>query len=1037
MIQLSIKRPLIVFVMFSIIALLGIITYMQLNVNLMPKFETNVITISTIYPGASASEVETSVTKKIEDAVASLENVDRLKSTSSEGFTYTMIELKSNADVNLSLQDAQRKINAILSDLPTDAKTPTLTKTSADDMPVISITAFSKLKPVEFYDLMENKIQSSLAKLQGVGQINLVGGTKREIKVSIDQNKLQTYNLSILQVQQAIQTANLDFPTGSVEDDSKRYTVRLAAKFISLDQLKNTLISITPTKGKIFVKDVAEIYDGTEEFSTDSRINGTSNIGIQVQKQSDANAVKVCNLVKAELENLKEEYKAQGLDFIIATDSSIYTMDSVNAVVEDLVLAVLIVAFICFVFLHSLRSALIVMVAVPLSMLPAFIFLYSFNYSLNIMSLMALSLAVGILVDDSIVVVENIFRHLEMGKTKVEAALEGGKQILYTATSITLVIISVFLPLSLTGGVIGNILKEFSLPLIVSTLASLLVSFSLTPLLLSRFAKISHFKEKTFSKKFTDLFESYFEKLKAGYGNLLEWSLSNKKKVYVFVFVLFISSFYLVVGGFIGASFIPDTDQNEFVVTLEMPPQVSLYENNQITKNIEKMLLSKPEVIKVHTLIGQTANMLSTSSRNNMTMITVTIVEKNERDLTIIEYGEKTKEEILSNVPGIKVRTAPTSVSGSATSAAIEYAITGTNVSLLDSTAAFVMAEMKKVAGTVDVKFSVDDPKPEISIQINRDKMEEMGLSVAEVGGALRTALAGNTDSKYKDGAYEYDINIQFDQFDRQSIDDVSRISFINKQGKQIELKQFADISQTMGPSMLERIDRMSSYTVTCNVIGRSSGVVGQEIQAAVSGKIPDGISFKPAGMLQKQNETFQSLLFALIAAIVLIYLIMVALYNSLLYPFVVLFSIPLAMIGSLYAIALTMETLNIFTILGLVTLLGLVAKNAILLVDFTNELLKEGKELKSALIEAGKERIRPILMTTFAMVFGMLPLAIANGAGSEMKNGMAWVIIGGLISSLVLTLVVVPSVFFTFETIKRKFQKKTVKADSDLVTQN
>ncbi len=1037
MIQLSIKRPLIVFVMFAIIALLGILTYLQLNVNLMPKFETNVITISTIYPGASASEVETSVTKKIEDAVASLENVDRLKSTSSEGFTYTMIELKSDADVNLSLQDAQRKINAILSDLPTDAKTPTLTKISVDDMPVISITAFSKLKPVEFYDLMENKIQSNLAKLQGVGQINLVGGTKREIKVSVDQNKLKTYNLSILQVQQAIQTANLDFPTGRVEDDSKRYTVRLAAKFVSLEQLKNTLISITPTKGKIYIKDVAEIYDGTEEFSTESRINGISNIGIQVQKQSDANAVKVCSLVKAELQNLKEEYKSQGLDFIIATDSSIYTMESVNAVVEDLILAILIVAFICFIFLHSLRSAFIVMVAVPLSMLPSFIFLYSFNYSLNIMSLMALSLAVGILVDDSIVVVENIFRHLEMGKTKVEAALVGGKQILYTATSITLVIISVFLPLSLTGGVIGNVLKEFSLPLIVSTLASLLVSFSLTPLLLSRFAKLSHFKENTFNKKFTDLFESNFDKMKNAYGNLLEWALSNKKKVYVFVIVLFISSFYLLSGGFIGANFIPDTDQNEVVITLEMPPQISMYENNMITKDIEKMLLEKPEVVKVHTLVGLTANMMLTSSRNNMTMITVTIVEKNERTISVKDFGEKTKEEILSKVPGIKVRSAPTSVSGSASSAAIEYSITGSNVKLLDSTAALVMSEIKKTAGTVDVKFSVDDPKPEINIQINRAKMEELGLSVAEVGGALRTALAGNTDSKYKDGAYEYDINIQFDQFDRQSIDDVSRISFINKYGKQIELNQFADISQTMGPSMLERIDRMSSYSITCDVFGRSSGTVGQEIQTTLNGKIPDGISFKPAGMLQKQNETFQSLTFALIAAIVLIYLIMVALYNSLLYPFVVLFSIPLAMIGSLYALALTMDTLNIFTILGLVTLLGLVAKNAILLVDFTNELLKEGKELKAALIEAGKERIRPILMTTFAMVFGMLPLAIANGAGSEMKNGMAWVIIGGLTSSLVLTLVVVPCVFFTFETIKRRVQKKKIDTDSDLVTQS
>ncbi|HPN37307.1 MAG TPA: efflux RND transporter permease subunit [Melioribacteraceae bacterium] len=1036
MIELSIKRPLIVFVMFAIIALTGLITYFQLNINLIPKFETNVVTITTIYPGAAASEVESSVTKKIEDAISSLENIDKIKSVSAEGYQYTTIELKSGADVNISLQDAQRKINAVVSDLPEDVKVPTLTKISTDEMPVMNIASFSNLKPTEFYKLMEDKIQPHLSKLEGVGAIKLIGGTKREIKVAIDQNKIKTYNLSILQVQSAIQKANMDFPTGRVEDGNTRYTVRLSAKYINLEQLKNTLVTITNDGSKVFVKDIAEVTDGIEEITSESRLNGESTIGIQITKQSDANAVKVCSLVREELKKIKEEYKRQGVDFDIATDTSVYTMDSVNAVVEDLALAVIIVSLVCFIFLHSPRSAMIVMVAVPLSMMPAFTFLYLFGYSLNVMSLMALSLAVGILVDDSIVVVENIFRHLEMGKNKLQAALDGSKQIFFTATSITLVIVSVFLPLSLSGGIIGNILKEFSLPIIVSTMASLLVSFSLTPLLLSKFAKISNFNKKSFSHKFSEKFEEIFEKVKIKYSLLLEWSINNRKKVYIAVFSLFIGSFLLLTQGFVGASFIPETDQSEFVLTIEMPPQITVYENNLISQKIERLLLSNKDVLKVITSVGQSTNMLSTSTKNNIAQITVKIVEKKERTLSIKEFAEKTKHEILETIPGIKVRSAPTTLWGSATTAAIEFSVKGTDLRLLDSTAAIVMDIMKKTAGTVDVKFSIDDPKPEISVQINRSKMEELGLSVADVGATLRTALSGNTDSKFKENAYEYDINIQFDSFDRQNIDNVASITFINKFGQLIELKQFADIYQTMGPSMLERTDRMNSYTVSCNVLGRSSGTVGNEIQKAFIGKIPNAISVNPSGMLQKQNESFSSLLFAFIAAIVLVYLIMVALYNSLLYPFVVLFSIPMAMIGSLLALALAMETLNILTIIGLITLLGLVAKNAILLVDFTNELLHEGKELKDALIEAGKERIRPILMTTFAMVFGMLPLAIASGAGSELKNGMALVIIGGLISSLILTLVVVPCVFYTFETIKRKLAKKNIK-ENNLILEN
>jgi HAE1 family hydrophobic/amphiphilic exporter-1 len=1011
--------------MFTLIALLGAITFSMLNINLTPKISANVITIATIYPGAAATEVENSVTKKIEDAVSSLENIKTVRSVSQENFSVTTIELNASADVNVSLQDAQRKINAVIADLPTDVEPPTLSKFSTDDLPVIQFAVSGNLKAEDFYKLVEDRIQPRLAKIQGVGQVSLIGGIEREIKVNVDQAKLNAFNISILQVLQAIQKANMDFPTGQVEQTDKRYTVRLSAKYSSLEQLKNTMVYMNMNGSKVLVSDIAEIVDGTTEQTKISRLNVKDVIGVRVQKQSDANAVAVCNYVKEELNAIQKEYVKENVQFNIASDSSIYTMESVNAVVEDLILAIFIVTLISLLFLHSFRTALIVMVTVPLSMLPAFIFLYTFGYSLNIMSLMALSLAVGILVDDAIVVVENIFRHMEMGKTKLQAAIEGSKQIFFTATSITLVIVSVFFPLSLTGGIIGGLLREFALPLIVSTLTSLLVSFSLTPLLLSKFGKIEEFHTTSLSGKFADKFEKFFNKVKETYALILSWSLNNRKKVYAGVIGLFISSISLVGMGFIGSAFMPDVDQSEFNVDIELAPEVSIYENNMITKNIEQIILSKPEVIKVMTNVGLSNSIASTSSRNNITQMTVKITDKKNRELGIADYAENLKNELLAKIPGAKIRTTPTSLAGGGSDAPIQFVIKGTDLDKVNSTAATILDIAKKIPGTTDVKYSIDDPKPEISIKIDRNKMEQLGLSVADVGATLRTALAGNTDSKYKDGAYEYNINIVLDKFDRKNIFDVSTITFINNLGQLIELNQFANITQTLGPSMLERYDRMSSITIKSNVIGRASGSVGEEIEAALVGKIPDGVSVEKSGMLKQQGDAFSSLGIALVAAIILIYLIMVALYNSLLHPFVVLFSIPTAMIGSFIALALNMEILSVFSILGLITLLGLVAKNAILLVDFTNELIKDGKELQVALIEAGKERLRPILMTSLAMVFGMMPLAIASGAGAELKNGLAWVIIGGLTSSLFLTLLLVPCIYFTAETLKRRLNKK------------
>lgn len=1027
--EISIKRPALIIVIFTVLGILGMLSYSQLSYNLLPKFEAPVMSIITLYPGAAAGEVETSVTKKVEDALSSLENLDKITSTSQEGVSMVVVQMKQNADIDQSVQDAQRKINAIMVTLPDDVEPSTINKFSTDDIPVMQMGVTAKMKSPEFFKLVEDRIEPMLAKVQGVGQIRIVGGDRREIKVNLDPNKLKAYNISVSQVSQVILSSNQDFPTGKVESTDKRYSLRVSAKFTSLEQIRNLVVSYLPTGGRITVGDIAEVEDGLKEKTTLSRINGESSIGLIIQKQTDANAVDVSEKVRLQIREIEKMYAAEGVKFTIANDSSIYTLASADAVQFDLMLAVIIVAAVMLIFLHSLRSSLIVMVAIPASMISTFILMYVFGFSLNLMTLMALSLVVGILVDDSIVVLENIYRHMEMGKDRRTAALDGRNEIGFTALAITLVDVVVFLPMSMVSGMIGNIVREFSLVVVFSTLMSLFVSFTITPMLASRFGKLDHFTKDTLWGRISLGFESLFEDLKAAYTKVLQWALGHRKTVYAGSLMLFVGAIALLPAGFIGTEFFAQADRGEIVVSLEMEPQTTLSENNKVTKEIEQLVLSKPEVDRVFSNVGYSSSQMAGSAANYRSEMTVILVPAKERKVSSEQFGNDIKEE-LHKFPGVKVKAAPTSITGNANQAPIQVVLKGSDLTKVREAAETVWKVTQKIPGTTDVELSTEDPNPELQVKIDRERMAALGLSVAEVGSALRTAFNGNNDSKFRDGQYEYDINVSLDQFNKTNIEDVSNLSFVNSKGQVITLSQFATVVQELGASKLERRDRVSSITVNAQVVGRPVGTVGEEIKAGLKGKeLPEGVSILYAGQLEQQSDAFGSLGLAMLIGIVFVYLIMVALYDSFLYPFIVLFSLPVALIGALLALALAMENLGIFAIIGMIMLMGLVAKNAILLVDFTNHLKAEGYAVRDALIEAGRERLRPILMTTLAMVFGMLPIALASGAGAETKNGLAWVIIGGLISSLLLTLVLVPAAYMTFENminkVKKRFRKK------------
>jgi len=994
------------------------------------------ISITTAYPGASANDVESSVTKKLEDALSSLENVDNMKSTSMEGVSSITIELKSGTDVDKGIENAQRKVNAVISTLPANAKTPSLQKFSSDDMPVMKLGVTAKMKPSELYQLVNDQIKSQFSKVDGVGLVSLVGGSEREIKIEINKKKLDSYKISIAQVYMALGNASLELPTGKIESDHSQYTVRLSGKIQSVEGLSNIVISKSMSGSLVKLSDVAQVYDGITEYSTLNRINNVNSIGIQIQKQSDANTVEVCKLVKKQIAEIEKMYAPKGLKFDIASDTSVYTLESANGVMSDLILAVLLVAIVMYFFLHSTRNSLIVLVSIPASIISVFAAMYIFNFSLNMMTLLALSLVIGILVDDSIVVLENIHRHMHMGKDKRQASVDGRKEIGFTAVAITLVDVVVFLPIALVSGMIGEMLREFALVIVFSTLMSLFVSFTITPLLASRFSKIEKITKGTLMGRLALGFEGLFNKVTSYYERVLSWALSHRKTVYATITVLLLGSFALVGFGFIGSEFIPDSDRGEFMIKLETDPQNTLYKTNLVTQKVEDLLFSKPEVVKVFSNVGYSGSAMPGGSGNSeqyKSEITVNLVPKEERKMGNAEYSNMIKQEIVK-IPGVKVTVAPVSMMGNADDAPIQVLLRGPEVANLYKMADSIMDIMKTVQGTQDIKLSVDKSKPEMRIALNREKMSMLGLSVYDVANTLRLAFAGNSDLQFSERDKEFDINLRFDQYNRKTIEDINALTFLNNQGKTIELQSFASVHQTLGPNKLERYDRISSLTVKAAVTGRPVGTVGNEIKQAISEKIhSDEISIDYAGQMKMQSDAFGSLLSAILFAIILVYLVMVALYNSYLHPFVVLFSLSMAVIGAFLALALTGNYLNIFSMIGMIMLMGLVAKNAILLVDFTNQLREKGLKTRDALMEAGKERLRPILMTTFAMIFGMLPIALASGASSESKNGMAWVIIGGLTSSLLLTLVVVPSVYMTFENLKEKIKSKFSKKPENI----
>ena len=1030
--QLSIERPSIISVIFIVLLFLGSLSYFSLSYELVPKFTPGVIAVVTAYPGASPPEVESAVTLPIEDALSSLENLDDIRSMSQENLSIVRAYLTSEKGIDNLMMEAQRRVNAIKNQLPSNIREPTVSKFDVNDFPIIRMGAFSNLEPQAFYDLAKNNIQTALSNVKGVARVTVVGGTPREVRVSVDPKKLRAYRVSLLQVLQAIGAANVDIPAGKIEGGGMQQSIRLTGKFTSPKEIEELEVAKNFLGGAIKLKDIAVVVDTLKAASVISRVNGVPALGIDIQKRRDANTVEVSRAVQNVLADLELTYQQQGLTFDITQDSSEFTLKAANAVREDLFLAVLLVSMVMLLFLHSLRNSLIVLVSIPTSIISTFTVMYLLGYSLNMMTLLGLSLAIGILVDDSIVVIENIYRHLEMGKSRVKAAYEGRMEIGFTAISITLIDVVVFLPLVFASGLVADLFRPFSVVIVTSTLLSLFVSFTLVPFLGSRFGKLERLSSQTWLGKGVDHFEKTIDKFIGFILNLLQWAFRHKGATLAMAFSLLLLSGLLIPMGFIGVDFLQAGDRGEFVLELELPKTTPLERTDQVAYRAEQLVNSLPGVRAVFTTVGLTSSSRIQLDVNHVAELSVKLVDKGQRKLSTAQLARKAKLMLEAQLVGTKVGPVEINLLGLRDDGPVEMILYGEDEDELFAYSRRVVDILDSLTGAIEVKSSVESSAPELKIRVDREKLASLGLNLGQVGMVLRTAFAGNNEAKFRDREATYDINVSLSDFDRRSVKDIQELTVLNPTGGQIPIKQFSTITSAVSPSTLERTNRQRSVNIKSQVAGRSAGSLANQLQGILEESgIPAGISFEFTGNIERQRESFITLGIAFGISILFVYLVMVALYDSYVYPFVVLFSIPMALIGAFLLLGLTKSALTIFSVLGLIMLVGLVGKNAILVVDFTNRLREQGMDLKEALFEATRLRFRPILMTNISMVIGLLPIALASGAGSEWKNGLAWALIGGLSSSMFLSLIVVPVVYHLLDTRLEKMgwrQKEKVR---------
>ena len=1024
-VKTSIVRPIFVTVLFILLTVLGFLSFRSLSAELMPKFTPPLLNVQIIYPGASPTEVENSLTKKAEEVLSSMEGIDQMQSYSFEGMSMIMVSFDFGTDIDKAMTDAQNRLSARRAELPRDIISPMISKVSVDEKPILILSATADIGSTDLFDLIDKRVVPELSHIKGIANVGLVGGVEREIQINLDKAKMQDVGITPVMVQGAIRASNLDFPTGYLKNDESQMAVRLSGKITSIDQLRKLILrNVNGTA--IRLEDIAEVVDGVKDPVKMGRVNGQEAILLNILKQSDANALDVSKAVAGQIRILEERYASDGLRIEVAQDTTSFTRNAISSVLTDLLLAILLVSLVILLFLHNVRNALIVMVVVPVSLIASFIGMRLFGFTLNMMSLLALSLVIGVLVDDAIVVIENVYRHMEMGKNRVRATWDAMNEIGITVISVTMVLVVVFLPIIFTNSLVSDILRQFCAVIVIAILFSLLAALTLVPLLTSRLGNVKPLRTDTFIGRMLSGFENSISRFADRISTVTHWGMSHRWALALIVIAMMAGVMALFPLGFINFEFQPYMDRHECIIQLEMPKDISMEESNQLVRKAEDWFMQRPEVEKVVTMVGLTSD--NGQSNKGTPYLAEMNVKLKKIPGGTETYVAKIRKPLSDYLVDARVRVCNVSMTGTVSKASVEYVISGADKDSVALYADKALSSLSTVPGVIQPWLSVENATPEVTVHVDRDKMSNLGLTLDNVGMMMQTSFQGNDQLRYTEGDYEYAINIRADKVSRRSIEDVAGLMVANGQGDLIRLSQFADVSLGIGPSALERYNRNSSVTLRAQAYGVPAGAVAKQFMSRLDREdMPGGVQIQTTGDMKKMSDSMSVLMTAIILSLLLIYLALTLLYNNWTDPLVVMIAIPLSVVGALLALALSNTAMSIYAMLGMVMLVGLVAKNAILLVDFANEARAEGLPVDEALIQAVKLRTRPILMTALSTIIGMLPVVLSHGSGAELRTGMAWVIIGGMALSTLLTLIVVPALYKAFHSRQKSITKQKV----------
>jgi HAE1 family hydrophobic/amphiphilic exporter-1 len=1046
--DISIKRPVMMSMVVVVMVVLGLFSTTRLGIDLIPDIDFPFVTVSVVYPGAGPEEIETLILEPLEEAVGTLSGLKNIQSFSQEGVGFVGLEFDLGVDVDLAGIDVRDKIDAVKNDLPEDAHDPVVQKFDIGAMPIINLAVNSLRPEEETYQIAEDVIKQRLARVDGLASIDLVGGKEREIQVAVHRNRLQALNISIMQVIQAIATANLNLPSGRIEEGRKDFTIRLAGEFESLDELRELDIPVED-QAPVRLREVADIHDTFAEIRELARFNSNPSVGMSLVKKSGANTVQVADQVFKELEVL-EGILPPDIEISIARDRSQFIKDSIMEVGSNMMLGIMLTAVVLFLFLHSWRGTVIAAISMPASIIATFFLVDIAGFTINMMTLMGLAISIGILVTNSIVVLENITRYEAMGSDLRTSAAKGTSEIALAVIAATLTNVMVFTPIAFMSGIVGQFFKQFGLTVAFATLFSLLISFTLVPIMASRKLKWSFYailailggigafmllgttmaiigllglllaltmQAAGIMDKVFKIWDRIYDDLKVSYRGALSWCVNHRFITILVVLIIFFASMSLF--RFIGSEFFPSSDAGAFSVSAEMPPGTRLNVTDKVMLDIENAVSKVPEVSSWYTTVGSTEGAEYGSNEGvQLGYIFVDLIPEGERNRSTEDVINSLRPQ-LADIPAADIVLKEEEQMGGGSSSDLQLEITGDDMNELIVLSDQVMDIARNTHGVVDVGRTWKTGKPEVSVEPLRDRMAAQGVSAQEVAMTLRFLLEGEVASEFREQNDEYDIRVQLTEEDRDRVDQIENYEILTPNGW-IPLPELAEIKQKSGPTQILRKHKQRMVVVTANLAGRSMGEAQTDIQEASKDIVwPEGYRMNFGGQAQWMAEEFPYLFQAMILAIILTFMLLAAILESLIHPFTIMMTLPLGLIGVVVSLLLTGNTVSMLSLMAIVMLVGIVVNNGILLIDYINQLRSEGKTLKDAILEACPVRLRPIIMANLATILGMLPLALGFGVGAGFRAPMAIVSIGGLITSTIFTLFLIPVIYSLFESIR------------------